>query len=1016
MEDPANGRLNEHDEHQSLRKTFHITSQVYANAPARGLIWALAFVPMSIAIALLAHFLVSGLAGAFVFPELKSGYLAYFGSSKSAELVFVTTLWGALAAFYLFGASKFIKTNFPSQSLVFVLGQLTLSLLFIIPSLFSRIGSLSGQDSPLYFVALAQILALLGFLVSKRIARGVNRNVFPERKMDLFQEGIWFGIFALAWIPAAGILVFARWAGIISTTEPMKIQMFHIGLSVSTVGVALLAQFLAKNVLLKSSLTGIIIAAYGISALFLLLPPLLTIHREPNLIPGIDIGAWRLLFATLAALIIIETAWRFWLNRGSNNKYGAVSSLALAALAVSFRTGGGAPSISSDDYHFGEIFTPVYLFLEGGIENVGNMARGPMANLLPGIVNFAFFDGQASTMAYSLPLIALLSAAICHIAIREIAGLLPATVIVFTFGVANHYLEAEVSALVLVFVAISLISSRRNPVGKGFLIAALLSLSIFVYPMMGVAGTLLTLGVSFATVIGSYLGTSRDDLFDSAAKFLSAFASFMLLVLLDPIQQLHRSITYVITQAGSNTIAHGIPLDFTLHLTFDFALLLTLSFGIGVIVPLLLLVKSRENIRMPSRQGYYDLALLVLPLFFVVGLSGRFLGRIEPDMFSLRPLYGSLVTLGLVIPMTLFLVKKRGFRTLGFVFLGAGAMLSLVVSPILQSGFQRSLFGAVYQPGEWNSTSFNENIPALGLGNADPSHLGYLNNISQINEALRGMRIENLSNRNALNAYFGWPNAGDYIAPYNIPNTQEEVREILAITASDPDVIFLGPGTWHDGLSMTLRTPTLSAWLLENYTPVRCESSYWAVPSDIAGRTAFAKFPEECIGAFIPMEKSEIWAESIGPPTGLNLLPYAWARNEVETTPTGTVQLVEDDSEPGLTTLSAVVDKAFVATTEFLVIEASCRSGPGFSPSPFDENPQRTSSAQLIWNTEGQTGPSSVIDFRWGRGEFLVPVYAYPKWESSSGRDLKLEFRAGNGECAGGWEVVAKGVALEHLE
>lgn len=971
---------------------------------------------MSIAIALLAHFLASGLAGGFVFPELKSGYLAYYGSSKSADFVFVTTLWGALSAFYLFGTSRFVKINFPSHLLAFVLGQLTLSFLFIIPSLFSRIGSLSGQDSPLYFIALAQLLALLGFLVSKRIARGVSRNVLPERKQDLIQEGIRFGVFALAWIPAAGILVFARWAGIISTNEPMTIKMLHIGLSVSTVGVVLLVQFLAKNGPLEASLTGIIIAAYGVSALFLLLPPLLTTGGEPNLIPGIDIGAWRLLIASNAALIILETAWRVWINRGGIKKYGAVSSLALAALAVSFRTGGGAPSISSDDYHFGEILTPVYFFLEGGIENVGNMARGPMANLLPGILNLKFFDGQASTIAYSLPLIALLSAAIAHIAIRAIAGLLPATAIVFTFGVANHYFEADVSALVLVFVAISLISSRRNPVGKGFLIAALLSLSIFVYPLMGVAGSVLTLGVSFATVIGSFLGKSRDDLTDSAAKFLSAFGTLTLLVLLDPIRQLQRSITHVITQAGSNSIAHGIPLDFTLHQPFDFALLLTLSFGVGGIVSLLLLVTSRENIKMPSRQGYYDLALLALPLFFVVGLSGRFLGRIDPDMFSFRPLYGSLVTLGLVIPMSLFLVQKRGFRALAFAFLGAGAMLSLVVNPILQSGFQRSLFGAVYQPGVWNSASSNENIPVLGLGNADPSHLAELNHISQINEALSGLRIENLSNRNALNAYFGWPNAGGYLAPYNIPNTQEEVSEILAIAASDPDVIFLGPGTWHDGLSMTLRTPTLSAWLLENYTPVRCESSYWAVPSDTAGRTALAQFPEECIEALIPMEKSEIWADSIGAPTYLNFLPYSWARNEVGTTPTGTLQLVEDRSDTGTTIWSAVVDEGFVATTKFLVIEASCRSGPGFSPSPFNENPQRTSGAQLTWKTEGQMGSGSVIDFRWGWGEFLVPVYAYPKWASSPGRNLELDFFASNGECDGGWEVVARGVALGHSE
>ena len=989
---------------------FLKTSRLLGIPQVRGVLLALGAIPLSLAAGVTSQVVAAALQSGFVFTELKSGNLAIGGGSKTGDFLFVIVLWGLLGLSYLLGTHRLGKSLASPPYQIVLFGQLSLSLIFLVPSVFSRIGAISGPSSPLYFIALAQLLGWAGYLVSRGLPDNEQKLVKEDRRTVSWREGAWFALFSLAWIPAAGILVFARWAGVISTTEPQTLQLFHAGLSAVVFAIGVTFRRLVHNRPVSTSLPGVIASAYALGALPLLLPPRLTVGAESAMLPGIDPAAWRLLLVSLGALIVLETAWRAYKYR-HGGRHGAVfSSLALATLAVSFRTGGGIPAVSNDDYHFGEIFAPAYLFLDGGFENVGNMARGPMANLLPGLLNMVFFIGEASTLSYNLPLVALLSAAIGHLLLRPIIGLGPTTAIVSAFAVANHYLEGDFTALVLTFVAIALLGSPKSPAAKGVLATLLLGMAVFVYPLMGAAGTLLALGVSAATLVGSVLNKERAEIVDSAVRLGSFLATFVLAIVLDPTGQMRRFLTYVLAQAGSNAAAHGVPLDYTLRQQFDPGLFLTLSFGLVLVVSVVLLSRFRSYFTRPSGSSYYRLSLLAVPLIFVVGLSSRFLGRVEPGMLSFRPLAGSLVTLGLVLPLSLLLVRKSGLRRMASVAISAGVALSLVTSPVLHGGFQRSLFGALYQPATWASATLDERIPLLGLGTADPQHLAELEHLADVDDALEGLRIENLSQRNALNAYFGWPNAGDYMALYNIPNTVEEENEIEAIFEAAPEVLFIGPGTWWDGLSMTLRTPTIGQWVMGNYRPVQCENSYWAVTADSSGLSAAARFPEGCILGQTPAEMSAMWTQSVGAPSSLGFLPQTWSRNRVDMVVTGNVEVSADSSEPGVTKWSAVIDHGFVNESDFLRLTSQCKSGPASSPDRFNENPQESASAQLSWKDEGAEEWAASVSFNWGQGEFLVPLYAYPLWEASTGELLEMEFRADLGSCEGEWRILAEGL------
>ena len=315
----------------------------------------------------------------------------------------------------------------------------------------------------------------------------------------------------------------------------------------------------------------------------------------------------------------------------------------------------------------------------------------------------------------------------------------------------------------------------------------------------------------------------------------------------------------------------------------------------------------------------------------------------------------------------------------------------------------------VYHPGGWASESVNDHIPRLGLGTGDTTHLAELSHFSEINDALGGLTIENLSQRNALNAYFGWDNAGEYLAPYNIPNSIGEQAEISAISESSPDALFLGPGTWHDGYSMTLRTPAVARWVMEHHKPVRCEGSFWAVPKGSKGLTAASHFPDSCMFSQTPHEVLEMWTEFIGAPSDLAFLPHSWARNRVDTTSTGAITRFRSVSEPGMTVWSALVNQEFVKKSDFLAITAKCSSGQGFQPTRFNENPLRFASAHFRWRSVGSNDWTQAINFHWGEGNFMVPLYAYPLWQGLASEPLEIQISAGNASCEGGWTISVSG-------
>ena len=963
----------------------------------------LASVPSAIGLAILFSNGLQVLYGPGDEAEFRVGNLAFGGGNKAGDVVLVLSFWLFVGVIAVFAQRYFSKRTPDFGIQVFIFVQLGLTILLALGWFFGVAGSLMGPHTPILFIILSQFLVALGFYFGRFLSSRERGQLSRREEEKLGEELSWLLVLAGSWLPVGGLVVFLRWVGIIGASGHLLLPWLLFALSGLLVLFLTLGRHKWSAGRSLSFLRGWVVSLYGLPTMFLLLPPLLKYGETMNRIPGIQSRYWALALGLVGLFIVVETIGRYFWATKRDSPRGFYSSVAVAVFAVSLRSGGGVPQVSADDYHFGEVFSPSYFFLRGEIDDSPLMARGPVANLLPGLLNEILFNGQASTLAFTQPVIALLIVSAVHIALRAVIGSFPATLVAFIFGFANHYVEADLFAVTMAFVAMRLLLVGRNSfisgVGTGFF----LMVSIVGYPLMGLAGSLLVLGVFALGVLGAVVARETQTLMRLLRVGLVASGFLALVAFSDPTRQLVKSINYVISQGRGNAQSYGIPLDLTLRQPLALEFFVTFSFGIAVVVSLVLIYfRARLPIKFNS-DTLVQLGLLAVPAIFVVGLSGRFLGRIDPSMVSFRPLAGSLLTIGLVLPIALLLSRYGRAKIWAIGFLGLAIVMSIVVTPPLSSNFQRSLAGSVYQPTSWDSAEVAQSVPSLGLGVGTDTHLSELTVIAEVSESLKGFEVENLSQRNSLNAYFEWGNSGPYLAPYNIPGTSEEEREIRALEAAMPGVLFLGPGTWWDGLSMTLRTPRLANWVMQNYSPVECAGTHWAISVE---RERFGKyrFPSFCTFPLGPEEHLSSWGDFIGAPENLGLIPHSWGRNQGEIVFVEELSFHEDMANQA-NILSATVRSSNRGQSDFLVLEVKCEDLGAPSPQRFIENPDDDNSVTIRWKQPGSSELLGESSSAWGLGSFAFPLFAYPGWRSKIHEDVVLEILFTSNGCDSGWLI-----------
>jgi len=987
------------------------TSNWLAASRARfALICATSLIPMSLAISIALYEVIQAISGPTQYPELITGAMALSGGVKSGDAVLVFSFWiilGIAAGIvFLCGPTRERRINLVPVALVL----LVFSAAFLVMAFSRGTLSLLDQYSPVWMFALAQMLVILAFCVRGGLVALSNRRssaspaVEPTTTMTL----LWLAISSLAFVPASGLIVGARYLGLVSTTNEIWLNAGMLAVSLVVVTAVTIAFWdwciRGRNLQLLLSL---IVSLLGIASLPLLLPPLLTIDDAATAVPGILKTRWLIALACIVIAIVAETGIRGWLARGTRAAGGVFSSVAIAALIVPLRITSPLPTVEAmDNYHFGELFTPAYLFLTQGMTGPIPMARGPIVNLFPQLMNSVVSSGTASTFFYALPLVLIVLLALGHALLRFSVGTFAATVILVTYGFANYFSEADFATWVIVLFAVDLVRRDRYPWARGIAIGFSLAGAIVLYPLMGIAGSVVTVVLLISKFAGALVARQFRQVREQAIVVSLSFLVFLVVYLFDPAKGLQSSIQYVVSQAQGNLLAHGIPISRSLASAFTDSFFVTYAFGLVGVVCLGAMWYRRSWLMKPDAKSWLSFALLGVPAAVAIGLSSRFLGRIAEQSFAIRPMQGSLLVVGLILPICLLLADARAFRKLALICLGAGLAISIAAVPLFPGGIQKDVTG-INHGNTWATAGITDTIPVLGIADADPKALDGLRNIGNVSSAISTkLTIQNLSNRNALNAYFEWPNSGDYLAPYNIPDRSTEREFVTALSGSAPQALFLGPAMWFDGLSMSLRTPLLAAWVEENYVPVKCPGSQWAVRDTWATTDYLSVFPAGCVVGSEPTIARALWSESIGAPADLQYLPYSWGAM-VDSYPIGTSVPFSPGSGPnGEQSFVAQLSGPASPGRDYLRVDTTCSGLDPMSPNSFAD--VRTSSkAVLSWTRTDSTEPNVLTTFEWGAGSFLIPLSAYPEWTLPPWSSGTLNLVPPSGSCPEPWSVVA---------
>ncbi|TFB74353.1 hypothetical protein E3O06_07100 [Cryobacterium glaciale] len=959
--------------------------------------------PMLLLAAVTVRFLLDSLLAPAQLEFFRVGNLALTDETKTADAAFPVVFFASLVILILVLTRAFRQSPPSSKLKAFLLLELLMASPVLVQSILG-IGRplLEIVDSPYLVTVALQLPPAIFLLATWLLSRRSQASSSSERRED----------------PFLPLLVLSATAGFASLGAVTAIRFVAapavIPIPVTTglwvlIGLGFVALVIWASRSTRISDRASIAVGFGVSgimALPLLVPPLILQNGFMISTPGANSGLWKLVVAVLATLILSETAIRY-ARRVRPGLWATIPSISVAALLVPLRAVYALPSVPSDDYHFGETFAPFALLHNSGQLPYVDiyLPRGILLNLVPGFVNAVLNDGSAAALALGTTVIALVVVAAAHLLLRYAVGFPLATAAVALIAISNSYVEGDLLTVAIMIALLVFILRRPNPVLLGIVIVGANAFSILAYPMMGIVSTGLTGAVLIAGSVGSLLARSHRDLRYGIIVFGVSIVTAAIVALSPAGQFLSAAISYVTSNGSSNTESFGVALTRTWMTPFSIGQIFAFAFVLGIAASVWLLWTRRRLFRAPSWNRYIFLGIAIVPAAFAIGLTGRYMGRIDPDAWSFRPAAGTLVVLGLLVPAVIWIVGNRRARTLAMYSLSIAACISITVLPLNQGGLVRSSLGMLEAPSSWESGTYTASAPRLGVGQGNADQMSAVSDLASVSQNLPfGESILNLSNRGALFGYLSWENPLPYLAPYNIESSEAEAESIARLKQESPTYALIGPGPQWDGVSLSLRNAELSKWVMENYTPFECGSSIWATLG-VAGdaSTGLLDCPTPATGSTVQSVEA-LWTTFVGAPVDLDMVPAAWGARSASMMSTTSLSVSSTIRAVGATTqvFELSTDRRAVEDGELLILTVQCGSDASAdSPSMTSVGDSR---ASLQWTDEGAV-PEGLSRFEWGTGRFVVPLDAYPSWLLDSEHPTTLHLTAPVSDCDGGWDV-----------
>ena len=294
-------------------------------------------------------------------------------------------------------------------------------------------------------------------------------------------------------------------------------------------------------------------------------------------------------------------------------------------------------------------------------------------------------------------------------------------------------------------------------------------------------------------------------------------------------------------------------------------------------------------------------------------------------------------------------------------------------------------------------------IPSLGHGNSDGNHVASLVAIKAIAANLEnGESVLNLSNRGALFKYMKWRNPIEYLAPYNIPSSAQELEVVKQLSIDPPRIAFIGPGPQHDGWSLTLRNPILANWIVANYTPVRCGDTTWALHNSRHSSTQMPTLNCPLTDSSKALTSAQIWASSIGAPSDLMNIPSSWGSRATPRRLNSKIIHVYASTQTNEIQSFILAVPGGDMKSQLLEISSSCP----FGARKFLNSASYT--AEVKWGPKDNVEPFYNSTFVWRAGNLIVPMDAYPTWVADLSATKFIRLTIPSVECQSDWMIFAQ--------
>lgn len=222
-----------------------------------------------------------------------------------------------------------------------------------------------------------------------------------------------------------------------------------------------------------------------------------------------------------------------------------------------------------------------------------------------------------------------------------------------------------------------------------------------------------------------------------------------------------------------------------------------------------------------KRRYYLETYIALFALFYIILISGRWLGRVDVNNNSLSRIgFGTLsLALFILIPLAYRIYLKRFFPRIYIYFI-------LLIALPLSIQLHR------YEPLFRDFSLINSSQPSdLVYTENDYTNRGndYKRLLNVVNDlALPKQQALNLTGGTANDFYLQIPSRGGIASPYLIVEDSQEQRWINRL--KDQNLVwFYGPygslgGLRGDDSSISTKAPNLFGWLLSNFKIIQCDS------------------------------------------------------------------------------------------------------------------------------------------------------------------------------------------------